>query len=191
MSDLRIDNSFSWSKLFSTWKERKPSRIVALEDQVPTRLGRGEFVAKLSPSFASPVTWTPSQQFLKIKDRCTASGVTAFTHEEATPTSDLWPITSVRNQRKKVLPELMHWEQAANPPLRKACWGLFKITFYILCNMFFACFLLQPTWSNSSGLEAMSKSRYWYMHISLTYRFQLWQLCRCIRNANRTTKSSI
>lgn len=99
--DLQIDNSFSWSKPFSTWKERNPSRIVALEDQVPTRLGRGEFVAKLSPSFASPVSRTPSQQFLKIKDRCTASGVTAFTHEEATPTSDLWPITSVRNQRKK------------------------------------------------------------------------------------------
>lgn len=90
---FRIDNSFSWSKPFSTWKKRKPSWIVALEDQVPTRL------ANLSPSYRHLLL----VQFLlvQIKDRCTASGVIAFMHAQATPTSDIWPITSIRNQRKK------------------------------------------------------------------------------------------
>lgn len=63
--------------------------------------------------------------------------------------------------------------------------------------IFFLCFLLLPTWSNSSGEEGMSEWWYWHMHISSSYWFSArdvslsWQLCRWIRNANRVTKFSI
>lgn len=63
--------------------------------------------------------------------------------------------------------------------------------------IFFSCFLLLPTWNNSSWGEAMPEWWYWYMHISSSYWFPArnvsvsWQLCRWIRNANWETKFSI
>lgn len=78
----------------------------------------------------------------------------------------------------------------------EACLRLFKLLFHFLL-IFFLCFLLLPTWSNSSGEEGMSEWWYWYMHISSSCRFLArdislsWQLCRCIRNANRVTKFSV
>lgn len=69
----------------------------------PLRICRQVFVIFCNRD-RNPVSRTSSQQFLKIKHCYTASGLAVFTNAGATPTSNLLPITCLRNQRKKFCP---------------------------------------------------------------------------------------